>query len=263
LPARDRTVAGRPIQQERPIVTNYKVLQRSQSWYGEDIGIMILDAAYPCVPGNVGNATSFQFPVRYEEIEGASIDRLLNQRDPELIQPFIQAAKRLEARGVKAIAGACGFMALFQKEVSAAVNIPVGLSSLIQIPLIRAVCGGPVGIITANSEQLTATHFSACGIDLATPLFVTGMENCPEFSSAILQEKGSLDDDLIRTEAVKTAVKLQSENPEIRAILLECSDLPPYAADIQTATGLPVFDFNTLIRFLRDGVRQRAYQGNM
>ena len=48
---------------------------------------------------------------------------------------------------------------------------------------------------------------------------------------------------------------------DLAAILLECSDMPPYAAAVQEATQLPVFDFITLIRWLRSGVAQRPYSG--
>lgn len=242
-------------------MTVIKIRDRRQSWYGEDIGILILDAAYPCVPGNVGNATSFPFPIRYQEVHGASIDRLLNQRDPALAQAFIEAAQELEARGVRAITGACGFMALFQQEVAASVGIPVGLSSLLQIPMIHALCGGTMGIITADSRRLTDRHFEACQVSGAIPRVIYGMESCEEFRTAILEEKGTLDSAAIEAEVLGVAARMQAETSDLRAILLECSDLPPYAAPIQNQTGLPVYDFNTLIRYLRDAVRQRSYSG--
>ena len=96
-------------------MTVYTVTRKTQSWYGETVGILILDAAYPCVPGNVGNATTYAYPVRFQEVRGASIDRLLNQRDPALKEAFVEAAVELQNRGVKAITGACGFMAFFKK----------------------------------------------------------------------------------------------------------------------------------------------------
>ena len=126
-------------------MTVYAVSRNSQSWYGEQIGILILDAAYPCVPGNVGNATTYTYPVRYQEVRGASIDRLLNQRDPALKEAFVEAALELQGRGVKAITGACGFMAYFQEEVAEAVDIPVFLSSLMEIPFMHPVGRGTVG----------------------------------------------------------------------------------------------------------------------
>lgn len=239
----------------------YRIRSRSQSWYGQPIGILILDAAYPCVPGNVGNATTFAFPVCYQEVRGASIGRLLTQRDPTLAEPFIEAARELERRGVRAITGACGFMALFQQQVAAAVSIPVFLSSLLQVPFIYATTGRPVGIITANGSLLKDVHFDALHISPAIPRVISGMEEQPEFRSAILEEKGTLDSRLIEQEVVGVAQRMVEQNPGLGAVLLECSDLPPYAKSVQDAIGLPVFDFITMIRYMHTALICQGYQG--
>lgn len=244
-------------------MTVHTVTRKTQSWYGERIGILILDAAYPCVPGNVGNATTYDYPVRFQEVRGASIDRLLNKRDPALKDAFIEAAVELESRGVKAITGACGFMAYFQEEVASAVNIPVFLSSLMQIPFMHAACGGTIGIVTANASRLTPRHFEASNVDPAIPLAIAGMEDCREFREAILEEKGTLDSTAIENEVTDIARKLVRSNPDIRSILLECSDLPPYAHAIQSATGRPVFDFVTMINYLAQTVARQPYHGAM
>lgn len=241
----------------------YRVTRRSQSWYGETIGILILNAAYPCVPGNVGNGSTFPFPVRYAEVEGATIDRLLNRRDPGLAEPFIRAAQQLRDQGVRAITGACGFMALFQKEVSAAVDIPVLLSSLMQVPFIHQITGKTVGIITANSSCLTPKHFDSCGIPADVPVAVAGMEGQQEFREAVLEEKGTLDSSKIEKEVVAVARELVEKSPDVGAILLECSDLPPYAHAVQACTGLPVFDFITMIEYMHGALVRAPYSGHM
>lgn len=241
----------------------YSVSRKTQSWYGESIGILILDAAYPCVPGNVGNATTFPFPVRYEEVRGTSIERLLFQRDPELLEPFIEAAKRLRDQGVRAITGACGFMALFQRQVSQAVDIPVFLSSLLQIPFIHQITGKPVGIITADANCLTPKHFESVGVGPDLPVVVAGMEKENEFRTAILEEKGSLNSDLIQQEVTGVAQRMVAAHPDIGGILLECSDLPPYAHAIQEKTGRPVYDFITMIEYVHHSLRRRPYRGYM
>ena len=244
-------------------MTIYKIARKSQSWYGELIGILILDAAYPCVPGNVGNATTFDFPVRYQEVPGASIDRLINQRDPALRAAFVGAAVELRDRGVKAITGACGLMAYFQEEVAAAVDVPVFLSSLMQIPFIHAMTNRRVGIITANAERLTRRHFEASRIPSGVPLAVAGMQDQPEFRGAILEEMGTLDSNEIEREVVGVARKMIESYPDVGAILLECSDLPPYAYAVQAATGRPVFDFITMIDYVQASVARRPYAGAM
>lgn len=246
-------------------MTVYKIKSRSRSWDGEAIGILILDAAYPCVPGNVGNATTYGFPVRYKEVRGASIGRLLVERDPELLKPFIEGARELEAEGVRAVTGACGFMALFQKEVAAAVNIPVFLSSLLQVPFVHQTLrpGAEIGVITANASCLTDRHYENVGISRDIPLAVYGMEGQDEFRTSVLEEKGTLDSDLVEREVVGVAKKMLAEHPKVGAIVLECSDLPPYAHAVHSATGLPVFDFITMIKHVHTALTPRPYQGYM
>jgi aspartate/glutamate racemase len=244
-------------------MTTYTILRRTQSWYGESIGILILDAAYPCIPGNVGNATTFLFPVRYQEVRGASLERLINRADPSLAESFVEAAIELRNRGVKAITGACGFMAFFQREVARAVDIPVFLSSLMQVPFIHAISGRPVGIITANAARLTTRHFEAIGVASTIPVVIGDMYEKREFREAILEEKGTLDSDQIEREAVEVAMDLKRRNEDVGAILLECSDLPPYAHAIQAATQLPVFDFTTMINYVHAALLPRRYAGVM
>jgi hypothetical protein len=244
-------------------MTTISVTRPEQAWYGESIGIMILDASYPCVPGNVGNASTFPFPVRYEKIEGASIDRLINQRDPELVIPFIDAAQRLYEAGVHAITGACGFMAFFQQEVQQALKIPVFLSPLLQLPFMYQTTGKKVGIITADAGNLFPKHFASTGVPKDFPMAIAGMENQPEFSSAVLKEKGTLDSDIIENEIVVVVKELVHQHPDIGSILLECSDLPPYAHAVQTAVGLPVFDFYTMITYVHTTLVRKHFHGFM
>jgi Asp/Glu/hydantoin racemase len=246
-------------------MTVFHVRNKLQSWYGESIGILILDAAYPCVPGNVGNASTFDFPVRYKVVKNASIDRLLNQRDPSLLDPFIEAARELQDEGVKAVTGACGFMALFQRQVADALDIPVFLSSLLQVPFIHQMLprGRKIGIISADSSALTLEHFSSVGISPDIPLVFGGMENQVEFRDAVLLEKGTLDSAQIEREVVEIAEQMVSRDPDIAVIVLECSDLPPYAAAIQAAVNRPVFDFITMIQYVHSSLVRRPFQGFM
>lgn len=241
----------------------YQAKNKKQSWYGESIGILILDATYPCIPGNVGNASTFPFPVRYKVVKEASIERLIKKRDKTLVQPFIDAAIELQEEGVKAITGACGFMALFQREVSAAVDVPVFLSSLLQIPFIYQIKNQKIGIITADSKSLTPEHFISVGVNKEIPLLIGGMEDQKEFREAILEEKGTLDSDLIESEVVGVAKKLITENPDIGALVLECSDLPPYAHAIQKEVNLPIFDFTTMIQYVHTALVRKEFQGFM
>ncbi|WP_420583660.1 aspartate/glutamate racemase family protein [Ruegeria sp.] len=241
----------------------YKTRRKSQNWAGETIGIIVLDCEYPYIPGNVANATTYDFPVRYAVAEGADNHRLIYDRDPALLEPFIQAAQKLEAEGVRAITGACGFMALFQQEIAASVSIPVFMSSLLQVPFIHQITGKRVGVISADKSNLTQEHLTKSGIAENTPLAFGGMEQNKAFTQAIFYPDGTLDDDAIREGVIEVAQQLQADHEDLGAILLECSDLPPYAHAVQAATGLPVFDFITMINYVHETLARKPYTGVM
>ena len=239
----------------------YKIKDKTRSWTGEPIGILVLDCAYPFVPGNVANATTYPFPVRFHEVRGATADRLLNQRDPALLEPFIEGARALEREGVAAITGACGFMALFQQEVADAVDVPVFLSSLMQVPFITRTLrkGQEVGIISAKASVLTEQHLRNVGITEDMPVVLYGMETKEEFYTSVLGQKGTMDTDLITKEICELGDQMREEHPGLAAILLECSDLPPFAAALNAHTGLPIFDFITMIKHVHSALVPSNY----
>jgi hypothetical protein len=154
-------------------------------------------------------------------------------------------------------------MALFQREVTAAVDIPVFLSSLLQIPLIYQMTRKPIGIITANASSLKKAHFDAVGVTPDIPVIIAGMETQPEFSSAVLEEKGTLDSDKVQDEVVSTAKTMVNDHPDIGAVVLECSDLPPYAHAVQAAVQRPVFDFFTMVQYIHTSLVRTPFTGFM
>jgi aspartate/glutamate racemase len=198
-------------------------------------------------------------------VKEASIERLLTKRDKTLLKPFVDAALELQEEGVKGITGACGFMALFQREVAQALEVPVFLSSLLQIPFVYQTLrrDQKIGIITADSTSLTTDHFAAVGIRPDIPLVISGMEKQKEFREAVLEEKGTLDSDKIEKEVVGVARKMVREHPEVGALLLECSDLPPYAHAIQKELQRPVFDFFTMIHYVHTALVRKEFCGFM
>ncbi len=242
----------------------YKAIEGQYS-AGEAIGILLLDALLPLPPGDVANATTFSFPVRYQVVKAASIDRLIYQRDPALLEPFLEAGRELVREGVKAITSDCGFMALFQKEMADALSVPVFLSSLLQVPFIHRTLrrGEKVGIIAADSRQVTEQHLRAVGVDESMPVKIAGMETQPNFYNAILAEKGALDFEKAEQEVVGVARKLVEDDDRVKAILLECSNLPPYARAVQEAVNLPVYDFITMINHVFSAVVRKRFDGRV
>jgi Asp/Glu/hydantoin racemase len=236
-------------------------ITKGQVISGYTLGIMLLDVHYPLIPGNVVNASTYAYPVRLKQVRGATTTRLF-KNDRTLLEDFVAAAKELELEGVRAISGACGYFANFQKELSEAVNIPVFMSALLQIPLIKMglQADQKIGVICATKQGLTEKTLRAVGVEDMASLAIAGLENTEEFGGLVNCTKHELNNSKVRNEVVSTAIQLVEKN-NIGAILLECSDLPPYAADIQRAVNLPVFDFISLHNWIHHAVLQKPYPG--
>ena len=236
---------------------------KGQTSYGEPIGIILMESYMPFPPGCPGNASTFSFPVRYEVVRGANMERLVYQGDPDLLQPFVDAGWKLVEEGVKAITGNCGFMVLYHDFMAKEFPVPVFMSSLLQLPFISRLLkpGEKVGIVTANGKTLTEKHLEIATNGIDIPVAVAGLEDQPCFYDTIHAEKGTLDFDKVEQEVVQVTQGLVQENDGVRAILFECTDLPPYAAAVQEAVGLPVFDFSTLVKYVFSALVRRRFDG--
>lgn len=238
---------------------------------GHAVGILCVDGLWmPQPPGCVMNATTYDFPVLYKIVEQTAQWKVFNpeaeedQFSPSVRDALIKAAKELESRGVRAISGGCGFFANFQKGVAAAVDVPVFLSALCQIPIIRQGLkpGQKIGVMTAAFDLLGVGAFSQVGVDDMSDLVIVGAEDYGEFYKVRgTHNVGHFNPFKVEQDLAVLAKQMVKDNPEIGAILLECSAMPPYAWAIQNAVDLPVFDFYTLIDWIYNSVVRRPFAG--
>ena len=227
-----------------------------QNVYGQSIGILMLDTRFPRIPGDMGNAETFDFPVRYHRVTGADPDLVVRRGAAGLLDRFVDGARQLEREGVGAITTNCGFLVKFQRELAACVRVPVFTSSLLMVPLVYRLLppGQRVGVMTVNAPSLGPEHLAGAGIGPDVAIAVAGLETEKEFTRVLLGDEMELDVELAREEHVRVARKLVADHPDIGAIVLECTNMPPYTADVQRATGRPVFDIVSLVRFVHDGL---------
>jgi Asp/Glu/hydantoin racemase len=229
-----------------------------QNVFGFTVGILVLDTQFPRIPGDIGNASTFDFPVLYHRVRNASPDRVVRGGHRELLPAFVEGARALEREGARAITTSCGFLAMFQSEVAAAVSVPVFTSSLMLVPLVHRMLppGRAVGILTVDASSLRSAHLEGAGITADMPTVTAGLETEKEFTRVLLDDQLELDVEVARREHLTVARRLVEAHPEIGAIVLECTNMPPYRADVQAATGLPVFDITTLVRMVHDAMSQ-------
>jgi Asp/Glu/hydantoin racemase len=228
--------------------------------YGAPLGILMLEAKFPRIPGDMGNATTWPFPVLYRVVLGASPERVVLNGAAGLLDSFLDAAAELVAIGAEAITTNCGFLSLFQRELAAHVRVPVATSALMQVPWVQAMLppGRRVGVITVAARSLTPRHLRAVGVPPDTP--IVGTEEGQEFFRVlILGESQDMNVDLAEADILDAGHRLMARHPDVGAIVLECTNMPPYAAALRRTLGVPVFDIYSLITWLHGALRPRRF----
>jgi len=157
-------------------------------------------------------------------------------------------ARELEALGVRAITTSCGFLVRYQHDLQAALAVPVWTSSLLQVPELRSSLSERerVGIVTVDATSLGAAHLRAAGAGPDTP--IEGLEPGCAFQRALLDDLPDFDIEAAEAATVAAAQNLVRRRPDVAAIVLECTNMPPYADAVRRATGRPVHDIATLLR---------------
>lgn len=237
-----------------------RIARGGKTVYGAPLGILMLEARFPRIPGDMGNALTWPFPVLYRVVPGATPELVVLEGARGLLPRFLDAATELVALGAEAITTNCGFLSLFQRELAAHVGVPVATSSLMQVPWVQATLppGQRVGVVTVSAGSLTPAHLEAAGVAADTP--VTGTEGGREFFRVLIRaEKGDLDIGLAEQDVLEAGRELVRRHNDVGAIVLECTNMPPYAAALQAATGRPVYDIYSMISWFHAGLRPRTW----
>jgi hypothetical protein len=256
---------------ERSMDQKFPKVVGTTNLYGYAIGILMIEGYFPRLPGAIGNATTFPFPVLHYPVKGATgpvTTRALADLSPEseefrnVIEPWLEGARALERMGVKAITTSCGFSAIFQKQLTEAVSIPVFATSLLLVPFIAQTISRDklVGIVVADARSITASHLSGAGVDPKRIVF-EGMEASPHFEEMSFEGRHDIDFSIINDEVSAVAKKLMTKQPKIGALLLECSLLGPFASSLQKDLGIPVFDYPQMVTLMHGAICRMPYGG--
>jgi len=183
----------------------------------------------------------------------------------EVEDEFIEGIRYLERKGVSGLTGDCGFMMFFQKLARQHTKRPVFMSSLAQLPAITCAYSRHelIAIFTANGRSLLPMRDlirDECGVDPEEKRFViVGCEDVPGFEA--VAEGGKVDVKKVTPGIVAKAKDTIKRHPTLRAILFECTEMPPYSDAVREATGLPVFDSITGCDYFLGGMQDNKRFG--
>ncbi len=227
--------------------------------FGASVGILMLETRFPRIHGDIGNALTWPFPVQYRVVKGATANVVV-RRDPRfLVDRFIAAGRELVQMGCDGITTNCGFLALIQDQVRQALGVPVATSSLMQIPMVAALLPADkkVAVVTISKDTLTGEHLKAAGAPEDT--VIAGTDGGRIFTTAILDDHSSLDFEACRLDVLEAAADLMGNNRDVGAIILECTNMVPYAADVRKLTGLPVYSIYSFVTWFQAGLMPRRF----
>jgi Asp/Glu/hydantoin racemase len=233
--------------------------------YGLAIGVLMLDTVFPRIPGDIGNANTFRYPVCYHVVKGASTDRIMaKDPDPKLIDPFVEGARELERNGVKIITTSCGFLGPFQPYLADAVKIPVVATSLIQVPTVAAMIGKnrKVAVLAEKAHLMTENHFSGAGWSSNDiNVVVHGMPEDAYFPTVFIGNSLKADTERLKADMVGLGKSLKAKHPDVGAVVCECTNFVPFNPSLQAVVGVPVFDIVTLVHSVCDASIRNEYTG--
>ena len=207
------------------------------------LGVVLLDTRFPRLPGDVGHFDTFGVPVNLRVMRGIWPDKDMQSaaglRAGRVVPNLVSVVRALERDGAKAITTSCGFLVLLQKELQAAVKVPLVTSSLLQLPGLLA-SQAKVGVLTISAGKLGTDYLRAAGVPRARlkDVLVQGVERASEFASTILGNRETMDIEKACADVVAAATALKQREPSLTSLVLECTSMPPYRAAIEAATGL-------------------------
>ena len=241
------------------MVEESRIAWGGKGLYGARVGILMLETRFPRIAGDMGNAETWPFPVLYKVVHGASPRRVVHDKAAGLLDAFLDAAEELVRLGADGITTTCGFLSLYQREISAHVGVPVATSSLMQIPLIQPILapGKRVGVLTVSAANLTEGHLLAAGADPATP--VVGTDDGSEFTRVMIDDEERLDVIAAERDILEAGDALARSHPDIGAVLFECTNMVPYARALSERLRLPVFSIYTFVTWFHAGLVARDF----
>jgi hypothetical protein len=228
----------------------------------------MLDTRFPRPVGDIGCAETWTgrgINVDLHIVMGIWPDKVVQSsaglRAGRIVPAFVSVVKQLERKGARAITTSCGFLVLLQKELQAAVKVPLITSSLMQLPRLLK-DNAKVGVLTISASSLDKEHLRAAGVprERFADVVVQGVDPKGEFATQILGNRNTLDLEKAQQEVVAAALALKARAPQVEHVVLECTNMPPYRAAVEAATGFRTHALSDDARLLKPFVQ--AAEGN-
>ena len=110
-----------------------------------------------------------------------------------------------------------------------------------------------------SRENLTPDHLSAAGVPPDTP--IAGTETGREFFQFIMENRLNMNAAACRLDLLDAGRQLVDDHPDVGAVVLECTNMGPYASELRRELGIPVFSGISFINWFQSGLLPPLYNG--
>ncbi|KAH8586382.1 hypothetical protein B0O99DRAFT_586006 [Bisporella sp. PMI_857] len=225
------------------------------------LGFIAVDVHFHRPPGDPYNEKTWPFPLIRQMADGSKLDQIVTNGSysKEFLDRFIDAGQKLADQGCIGIITSCGFLAMAQQELAARLPVPIATSALIQIPAIRAFLPPQksIGVITFDELRLGQLHLSKLGVSNPQDIHIKGVSHDSSLR-CIIRDGAPYSHQHIEEELVQCAFDLVKAHLDLGAIVLECTQMPPFAEAVQERIKLPVYDVYTMGLWFYSGLVRKS-----
>ena len=219
------------------------------------LSLLQLDTGFPRIAGDVGCRDTFRAELDIHVLEDLSVARVVTPAP----QPDDMDRLGTVLAGVQGdvITTSCGFLSVWQHQLAALAPAPFVSSALHALPSILKRYAPPeLAILTFDAATLQAPAFvpSLHGFDGP----VAGLADGSHLKQVIAEDLPRLDVARAEAEITDLVAGLVARHRP-KALLLECTNLPPYKAALAARFDLEIFDILTLIDSVNPDIVDPAF----
>lgn len=256
----------------------------SNKKYAKMLGVIRLDdyplycegGRYNPVPGDIDAAQSFCYPVKYAIAKDCTFKNLCNPQSflfnehlkKQMEDGIKKAIQTLEDAGCTAITSDCGLFIWMQQFAREQTQKQIIMSPLVFLSSMLQSSGqkNKIAIFTSKGKSirylLKSKHMNKFLLGYRKRLIIVG---CDEQKYGIVDGFEAIEaGDTVDVKKVKIGIRNVARNvlkkhPDVKAILVECTEMPAYSDSIREETNLPVFDAITVCDQLMAGFLMQRF----
>ena len=219
------------------------------------LSLLQLDTGFPRIAGDIGCRDTFRAELDIHVLEDLSVARVVTPA-PQADDMDRLGAVLAGTQG-DVISTSCGFLSVWQDQLAALAPAPFVSSALHALPsILKRYEASDLAILTFDAATLRSPAFAPSLHGFDGP--VAGLAYGSHLKQVIAEDLPRLDAARAEAEITDLVAGLVARHRP-KALLLECTNLPPYKPALAARFDLEIFDILTLIDSVKPDIVEPAF----